>query len=199
MNCFTTPTRNARVTRSWNSCRSCSRARSSDLGRRGARRMRRGGQPPHRERTAAGLQGRAQGQDLILITRDEREDWWRQQSEFIGPRPELAPACYELSERRLFLIRPADLLSRASALQIEVGQESSLDAERVTDDKKDPTRSWRHGRAMPWPPCWTTSTSKHQCRQTRSGSQPQTGVAPSPVKRCTRSGTTTTGCCAAFT
>lgn len=80
-----------------------------------------------------------QGKDLILVTRDEKEDWWwRQQSEFIGPRPELALEYYELSGRRLFLMRPADLLSRASVLEVEVDQESSLDAERVTDEEEDP-------------------------------------------------------------
>jgi len=80
-----------------------------------------------------------QGQDLILVTRDEKEDWWwRQPSEFIGPRPELALEYYELSGHRLFLMRPADLLSRASVLEVEVDQESSLDAERVTDEEEDP-------------------------------------------------------------
>jgi hypothetical protein len=76
-----------------------------------------------------------QDQDLIIVTRDEKEDWWwRQQSEFIGPRPELTLEYYELSGRRLFLMRPADLLSRASVLEVEVDQESPLDAERVTEE-----------------------------------------------------------------
>ncbi|NUT97643.1 MAG: DUF4935 domain-containing protein [Saccharothrix sp.] len=77
-------------------------------------------------------------QDLIIVTRDEKEDWWwRQQSEFIGPRPELTLEYHRLSGRRLFLMRPADLLSRASVLEVEVDQESSLDAERVTEDDHD--------------------------------------------------------------
>ncbi|WP_033247744.1 PIN-like domain-containing protein [Nocardia carnea] len=47
----------------------------------------------------------AHGKDLIIVTRDEKEDWWwRQQSTFIGPRPELSVEYHELSGRRLFLM-----------------------------------------------------------------------------------------------
>lgn len=75
-----------------------------------------------------------QGRDLILVTRDEKEDWWwRQQSEFIGPRPELVLEYHQLSGRRLYLMRPADLLARASVLQVVVDLESSVDAGRVAE------------------------------------------------------------------
>lgn len=75
-----------------------------------------------------------QAQDLLIVTRDEKEDWWwRQQSDFIGPRPELTFEYHKLTGRRLFLMRPADLLKRASVLAVEVDQASSVDAERVAD------------------------------------------------------------------
>lgn len=75
-----------------------------------------------------------QDRDLLIVTRDEKEDWWwRQQSEFIGPRPELALEYHKLTGRRLFLMRPSYLLERASVLKVEVDQESSFDAKFVAD------------------------------------------------------------------
>lgn len=82
--------------------------------------------------------------DLLIVTRDEKEDWWwRQQSDFIGPRPELTLEFHSLTGRRLFLMRPADLLARASVLEVEVDQSSSVDAGRVADTGEEPT-------AEPW-------------------------------------------------
>jgi hypothetical protein len=70
--------------------------------------------------------------DLLIVTRDQKEDWWwRQQADFIGPRPELTLEYHRLTGRRLFLMRPTDLLARASVLGVEVDQESSADAGRV--------------------------------------------------------------------
>jgi hypothetical protein len=82
--------------------------------------------------------------DLLIVTRDEKEDWWwRQQSEFIGPRPELTLEYHELTGRRLYLMRPADLLARASVLEVEVDRASSVDAGRVADIEDEPP-------AEPW-------------------------------------------------
>jgi hypothetical protein len=82
--------------------------------------------------------------DLLVVTRDQKEDWWwRQQSDLIGPRPELALEYHNLAGRRLFLMRPADLLARASVLEVEVDQASSADAGRVADIKEEPP-------AEPW-------------------------------------------------
>jgi hypothetical protein len=81
-----------------------------------------------------------QARDLLIVTRDQKEDWWwRQQSDFIGPRPELTLEYHELTGRRLFLMRPADLLARASVLEVEVDQASSADAGRVADIEDDLT------------------------------------------------------------
>ena len=73
-----------------------------------------------------------QDRDLLIVTRDQKQDWWwRQKTDFIGPRPELTLEYHQLTGRRLFLMRPADLLARASVLNVEVDQASSADAERV--------------------------------------------------------------------
>jgi len=73
-----------------------------------------------------------QDRDLLIVTNDQKEDWWwRQKTDFIGPRPELTLEYHQLTGRRLFLMRPADLLARASVLDVEVDQESSADAGRV--------------------------------------------------------------------
>jgi PIN like domain len=70
--------------------------------------------------------------DLIIVTSDQKPDWWwRQKTDFIGPRPELTLEYHQLTGGRLFLMRPADLLERASVLNVEVDQASSADAESV--------------------------------------------------------------------
>lgn len=87
---------------------------------------------------------REQERDLLIVTRDQKEDWWwRQQSDFLGPRPELTLEYHELTGRRLFLLRPADLLTRASVLEVEVDQESPADAGRVAAiEEEQPTEPW---------------------------------------------------------
>ena len=75
------------------------------------------------------------GCDLIVVTSDEKEDWWwRRQATLLGPRPELTLEYHNLSGRRLFLLRPPDLLARAAALDVEVDEQSFADAERRSDE-----------------------------------------------------------------
>jgi hypothetical protein len=75
-----------------------------------------------------------QDRDLLIVTRDQKEDWWwRQQSDLIGPRPELTLEYYELTGRRLFLMSPGELLKRSSILDVNVDQASPADAERVAN------------------------------------------------------------------
>ncbi|MEV0677597.1 PIN-like domain-containing protein [Actinosynnema sp. NPDC050436] len=81
--------------------------------------------------------------DLLIVTGDEKEDWWwRHRSEFLGPRTELADEFTALGGRRLFLLRPVDLLKRADALAFEVRSGSVDDADRVS-------------REVPADPLWT--------------------------------------------
>ncbi|GLY46711.1 PIN domain-containing protein [Lentzea sp. NBRC 102530] len=71
--------------------------------------------------------------DLLIVTRDEKEDWWwRQGAEFIGPRPELSLEYQGLTGRRLFLMRPTELLARAFVLEVDVDEDSSADADRLS-------------------------------------------------------------------
>lgn len=80
------------------------------------------------------------GCDLVIVTADEKEDWWwRQQATLLGPRPELSLEYHKLTGRRLFLFRPQDLLARAGALDVEVDQESLADADRHSDADDAPT------------------------------------------------------------
>ena len=70
--------------------------------------------------------------DLLLVTGDEKEDWWwRYRSDLLGPRVELTAELRAANGRRLFLMRPIDLLKRAAALQIKVRDESVTDVDRV--------------------------------------------------------------------
>lgn len=81
------------------------------------------------------------GCDLIIVTADEKEDWWwRRQAMLVGPRPELTLEYHKFSGRRLFLLRPSDLLSRAAALDVEVDKHSPADADRGGED--DPPAPW---------------------------------------------------------
>ncbi len=81
--------------------------------------------------------------DLLLVTAGEKEDcWWRQHASFLGPRPELVLEYHQLSGRRLFLLRPPDLLARAEALQVEVDEDSLADADRHSDVEDVPPEPW---------------------------------------------------------
>jgi hypothetical protein len=82
------------------------------------------------------------GGDLLVITGDEKEDWWwRHRSEFIGPRQELVDELASECGAQLFMMRPTDLLRRAGALKFQVRTESVDDAERVSRESSRPTWS----------------------------------------------------------
>ncbi len=49
--------------------------------------------------------------DLLILTRDEKEDWWwRWRGESIGPRAELVEEFLAASGRQLFMSTPADMM-----------------------------------------------------------------------------------------
>lgn len=80
-----------------------------------------------------------QGCDLIIVTADEKEDWWwRRQAALVGPRPELTLEYHKFSGRRLFLLRPPDLLARAGALDVEIDEQSLADADRGGEEDAAP-------------------------------------------------------------
>jgi hypothetical protein len=71
--------------------------------------------------------------DVLLVTGDEKEDWWwKHRSEFLGPRIELVAEYRARGGHQLYMMRPIDLLRRSSALQVSVRQESVEDVERVS-------------------------------------------------------------------
>jgi hypothetical protein len=78
--------------------------------------------------------------DLIIVTSDEKDDWWwKRGKEFLGPRAELVHEYFKLTGRKLLLMRPAELLARATeALQVDVDVESSADANRVGEGAGEP-------------------------------------------------------------
>ncbi|MCW6007827.1 hypothetical protein K1W54_25265 [Micromonospora sp. CPCC 205371] len=74
--------------------------------------------------------------DLVIITGDEKEDWWwRHRSVVIGPRHEMTKEFFDLSNgRQLFLLRPHDLLLRSATLNVQVSPDSLEDAGRVQQE-----------------------------------------------------------------
>ena len=71
--------------------------------------------------------------DLVLVTGDEKEDWWwRHRSEFLGPRVELVAEFKARCAHELYMMRPIDLLKRSSTLDVVVSRESVDDVERVS-------------------------------------------------------------------
>lgn len=74
--------------------------------------------------------------DLVIVTGDEKEDWWwKHRSAFLGPRPELVAELLAKAGRRLFMLRPRDLLAASAVLQVTVREESLADAERARQDQ----------------------------------------------------------------
>jgi hypothetical protein len=78
-------------------------------------------------------EARERTQDVLLITGDVKEDWWRREhGEIRGPLPGLVQEMKAFAGVRLFMLRPESLLIQArQALQIDVSDESVQDAERV--------------------------------------------------------------------
>lgn len=86
--------------------------------------------------------------DVLLITGDVKEDWWRREhGQARGPRPELVRELKEHANVKLYMLRPESLLLRArQALKIDVRDESLQDAERVDRSLTDADRvreSWK--------------------------------------------------------
>jgi hypothetical protein len=82
------------------------------------------------------------GLDLVIVTGDEKDDWWwRHRSVIIGPRQEMAKEFHDLTGRRLHLLRPRDLLSRSATLDVKVNPSSVEDAQR-NQDELEPLGVW---------------------------------------------------------
>ncbi|WP_431917722.1 PIN-like domain-containing protein [Micromonospora wenchangensis] len=79
----------------------------------------------------------AEGKDLLFVTRDRKEDWWRLDAarEPIGPRVELINEMADRAGVGFYMTVPEDFLEAASeAFQVEVS-ESTLDTtERLAEE-----------------------------------------------------------------
>ncbi len=71
-------------------------------------------------------EAKATQRDVLLITGDVKEDWWRREhGQARGPRPELVRELKEHANVKLYMLRPESLLLRArQALKIDVRDES---------------------------------------------------------------------------
>jgi hypothetical protein len=79
------------------------------------------------------LQAEHRSCDVLLVTRDVKEDWWRRtKGQLRGPRLELMAEFRRFTGHRLFMITPSELIRRADALtDVHVNPESAEDIERV--------------------------------------------------------------------
>ncbi|TJY69467.1 hypothetical protein E4J89_11135 [Arthrobacter sp. CAU 1506] len=84
----------------------------------------------------------ARPMDIVLVTGDVKEDWWRREKGQIrGPRIELFEELNRESGHRLFMLRPASLLERAKgALNLDIRQDSVEVAERIDRNSFDRER-----------------------------------------------------------
>lgn len=73
--------------------------------------------------------------DLVIVTNDEKEDWWwRRDQDLIGPQQKMTKEFFDQTGKRLYLMRPSDLLHRSPALDVEVSLESARDADLTRSD-----------------------------------------------------------------
>jgi PIN like domain len=79
-------------------------------------------------------EAKRRGADALFVTGDAKEDWWRRErGELRGPLPALMHEMHAIAGVRLYMLRPASLLTHAgTALGVEVSAESVRDAERVS-------------------------------------------------------------------
>ncbi|MET4648277.1 hypothetical protein ABID95_008049 [Streptomyces atratus] len=78
-------------------------------------------------------EARLRGCEVLIITGDVKEDWWRRESgEVRGPRLELSKEFHSSAGSRLYMLRPPRFLELArEALDVSVANETINDASRV--------------------------------------------------------------------
>jgi hypothetical protein len=79
-------------------------------------------------------EARRRGVDVLFVTDDTKDDWWRKEGEEVkGPLPELVYEMRVVANVGLFMLRPGSLLAHAGdALGLGISKESVQDAERVS-------------------------------------------------------------------
>jgi hypothetical protein len=77
------------------------------------------------------------GLPLVIITGDEKEDWWwRHKSSLLGPRPELVAEFAQRCGNRLYMLRPVELTEHADALAVTVSSEAKTDVARAETETR---------------------------------------------------------------
>ena len=80
------------------------------------------------------------GLSLVIVTGDEKEDWWwRHRSSLMGPRAELVLEFASQSTRRLYMLRPLQLIEQAAILNVSVSPEAATDVARAD---REPRRAF---------------------------------------------------------
>ncbi|MEV0906129.1 PIN-like domain-containing protein [Streptomyces hokutonensis] len=86
-------------------------------------------------------EAKRRGQDVLLVTGDTKEDWWRTRNGItLGPRNELSEELRREAGVRLYMLKPDRLLTFArDILQVAVSQDSvqnveMVDAQSVSDE-----------------------------------------------------------------
>ena len=95
-------------------------------------------------------ESRRRGLDLLIVTSDEKEDWyWRAKETVIGPRPELAKEFWDATGRRLFLLTPIEFMRRYKSQGGNVSEQALTEAEgkatlpeQVTYEERRDTAQW---------------------------------------------------------
>jgi hypothetical protein len=83
--------------------------------------------------------------DVLFVTGDIKEDWWRPRTPVAPARPrlELIKEMNSRTGRRLFMLTPSDLLKLAEEiLQVDVEHSSVADLERLEQDKFSKKDAW---------------------------------------------------------
>lgn len=81
------------------------------------------------------------GLDLVIVTGDEKDDWWwKHRNAFMGPRSELVDEYEQKYHRRLFMLRPVQLISHAAVLNVTVSSEAAGDVARASTE--DTSARW---------------------------------------------------------
>lgn len=80
------------------------------------------------------MEAKRRGLPLVIVTGDEKDDWWwKHRGQFVGPRIELVEECLTETGLPLFMLRPADLISNASAVDVAVREDARNEIERATE------------------------------------------------------------------
>jgi PIN like domain len=79
-------------------------------------------------------EARRRGVDVLFVTDDAKEDWWRiEHRQIKGPEPQLVAEMHGYANVRLFMLRTASLLKHVGdLLKVEVSPEAVQDAKRVS-------------------------------------------------------------------